>query len=500
MGAQSEKTSRARRLSGLTLAALILTAGTTAYADVFLNAYTRAQPVIEKAVDAYGGVETVTGITSIHYREDNTATQRYQSQKLGPPFDTAPGDTEIAWDRSSGNFMASFGGQFPAMQLVIGEDSQQIDMTRRVSTPPGAPIDPNTHFIHRIVPAMLAAKLYQRAQNVTWAGQTRIDGRLHDVLSIAWETGQLYMVHVDAETGLIGRYDILLTDFVIGDAIAESYFEGYKDVDGIPTPSRRWQRVGDQKSFDATLTEVRYNADVSGLFETPEGVVKVDTAPPPAAELRKLADGVWIGNGFYQNLYVEVGDFLVSVDAGGGTGVIKGDLAQLEELTGDKPLRFSVITHHHSDHTNGVDALAATGSTLITTKDNQDYLADIIRSRQVAGANATRVDRVDPKFLAIEDKHVIEAGGRRVEIYRVPNAHADDYFVAYLPKEKILYGADVFNLPPTGPVAPANENFSTFWDNFVKLGLDVETVANAHGRLGTADELRSRAETRVAAN
>jgi glyoxylase-like metal-dependent hydrolase (beta-lactamase superfamily II) len=456
MGTQFAKQSRGRWLRGLPLFTIMLTVGAVAQADVFLNAYTRAQPVIERAVDAYGGVETVTSITSIHYREDNTASQRYQSRKLGPPFDTAPGATEIAWDRSSGNFLASFGGQFPAIQLVIGEDSQQIDMTRKVSTPPGAPIDPNTHFIHRIVPAMLAAKLYQRAQNVTWTGQTKIDGRLHDVLSIAWDTGQVYMVHIDAETGLIGRYDILLTDFVVGDAIAESYFEGYEDMDGIPTPTRRWQRIGDQQSFDARIKEVRYNADVSGMFETPEGVVRLDAAPPPASELRKLADGVWIGNGFYQNLYVEVGDFLVSVDAGGGTGVVKGDLAQLDKLTGGKPLRYSVITHHHSDHTNGVDALASTGSTLVTTRDNQDYLASIIRSRQVSGANATRVDPVEPKFLAIEDKHVIEAGGRRLEIHRVPNAHADDYYVVYLPKEKILYGADVFNLGHRGQCARAD--------------------------------------------
>jgi hypothetical protein len=241
MGTQFAKQSRGRWLRGLPLFTIMLTVGAVAQADVFLNAYTRAQPVIERAVDAYGGVETVTSITSIHYREDNTASQRYQSRKLGPPFDTAPGATEIAWDRSSGNFLASFGGQFPAIQLVIGEDSQQIDMTRKVSTPPGAPIDPNTHFIHRIVPAMLAAKLYQRAQNVTWTGQTKIDGRLHDVLSIAWDTGQVYMVHIDAETGLIGRYDILLTDFVVGDAIAESYFEGYEDTTTRTSPgcSRR---------------------------------------------------------------------------------------------------------------------------------------------------------------------------------------------------------------------------------------------------------------------
>lgn len=467
-------------------------------AEVFLDAYTKAQPVIDKAVSAYGGPEKIGAIDTFHVLEKTKIQQRYQSRRLGPPFDVVEGSTDIAFDRTSGNFRASFGGPFPTMQIVRGEDSQQIDLTRMVSTPAGAPIDQNTHFINRIVPALLVNKLYQRAQNVTWAGQSRIDDRLNDVLSIAWDTGQVYMVHVDSVTGLIRRYDILANDFVAGDTIAESYFDEYETVDGIPTPMHRWQRIGGQRTYDAYVQQISFNGDVASQFDIPDGVVAVDAAPPAASDLRELAAGVWIGNGGYQNLYVDMGDYLLSVDAGGGTATVKGDLAQLESLTGGKPLRYSVITHHHSDHTAGVDALAAAGTTFITTADSRDYLTGIIRSRPTAGANATTVDPVAPKFQTVKDRDAVESATRRVEIYRVPNAHAEDYFIVYLPAERLIFGADVFNFPPNGPVGPANENFRTFWDNFSKLGLEVDTVANAHGRLGTGEELRDRAGSRVA--
>jgi glyoxylase-like metal-dependent hydrolase (beta-lactamase superfamily II) len=194
-----------------------------------------------------------------------------------------------------------------------------------------------------------------------------------------------------------------------------------------------------------------------------------------------------------------MGEYLLSVDAGGGTAVVEGELAELDKLTDGKPLKYSVITHHHSDHTNGVDALAATGSTILADESIHAYLAGIVRDRHFAGANTTRAMPAEPKLVALEEKQVIGDGGRRIEIYRVPNAHAEDYYVVYLPAEKILYGADVFNFPPTGPLPPANDNFNTFWDNFTPLGLEVETVANAHGRLGTWQELEARAQTRVAA-
>ncbi len=482
------------------VAATALQTLTEARAEVFLDAYDKAQPVISRMVEAYGGAGTIGSINTILFKEDITVFQRYQSRRLGPPFDIVPASTEIAYDKGTGNFFADFGGQFPVRQIVNGDDSVQIDMTRMVSTPPPAPIDPNTHFIHRIVPALMAARIYQRAQNVTWAGQSRINDRTHDVLSVAWDNGQVYMVHVDRETGLIRRYDILFPDFVAGDALAESYFEDYADIDGIPTPKRRWQRMAGQKTFDARLEKVVYNGDVSDMFDLPTDIPAIDPPPPPASALRELAAGVWIGNGPYQNLYVDMGDHLVSVDAGGGAAVIEGELAQLDDLTGGKPLRYSVITHHHSDHTNGVDALAASGSTLLADASIHEYLAGIVRNRHFAGANATRATPAEPKLAALMEKQVIGDGDRRIEIYRVPNAHAEDYYVVYLPAQKILYGADVFNLPPTGPVPPANDIFLTFWDNFTPLGLEVETVANAHGRLGTWEELVARAQTRVAAN
>ena len=141
----------------------------------------------------------------------------------------------------------------------------------------------------------------------------------------------------------------------------------------------------------------------------------------------------------------------------------------------------------------GVNALAATGATIVTTRGNEDYISGLVKDRKFNAANVTAVKVVEPKFELIGDKHVIESGDRRVEIYRVPNSHASDYLVVYLPSEKILYGADVFNFPATGPLVPPIEMFSTFYANFEKLGLDVETVANAHGRIGTADEMRTRA-------
>ena len=484
----------AQPVSVLATLAVAMIVPIAAAASVFLDSYTKAQPVIAKAVEAYGGAEKINGINSVYFKSETTTRQRYQSEKLGPPFDTQEGYTEIAYDQAANSLMAGGGGpNFAGSQIAKGEEGVQVDSQRKVWNENANPAVPNEHFVHRIVPALLVRKMYQRAQTVTWVGDSSFGGKTNDVLLVPWENGAVYTVHVDRATGLVSRYDILFSDFVVGDAVFESYFEDYKNVDGIPMPYQRWQKIAGQQTFDSKLTAISFNEDVSEYFETPEGYTEIDAAPPPESELRELASGVYIGNGGYQNLYIEMDDYIVSVDAGGGTGLIQGDLAQLKEKTGDKPLKYSVLTHHHNDHTVGVSALAAAGATFVTTGGNKDYIAGIVKNRELNAANVTALEVGQPKFELIDDRHVIESGDRRIEIYRVPNSHASDYLVVYLPKEKILYGADVFNFPASGPLAPPIEMFSTFYANFEKLGLDVETVANSHGRIGSVDEMRARA-------
>ena len=85
-------------------------------------------------------------------------------------------------------------------------------------------------------------------------------------------------------------------------------------------------------------------------------------------------------------------------------------------------------------------------------------------------------------------------GNRRVELYHVPNDHAQDYLVAYLPDEQILYGADVFSLPATGPAPKYNEQFGGFYESLEELGLEIDIVLNAHGRIGSIHDLHAWAE------
>jgi hypothetical protein len=60
--------------------------------------------------------------------------------------------------------------------------------------------------------------------------------------------------------------------------------------------------------------------------------------------------------------------------------------------------------------------------------------------------------------------------------------HADGLVVGYLPKEKILVYADMFNLPPADTPVPNPPVTGTmvFADNIDRLKLDVDRIMSVH--------------------
>ena len=67
--------------------------------------------------------------------------------------------------------------------------------------------------------------------------------------------------------------------------------------------------------------------------------------------------------------------------------------------------------------------------------------------------------------------------------------HSVDMLIAYLPKEKILFNADLYSPPAQGAQPPTpTPGMRTLQQNIRKLKLDVAQHAPAHGRVGTHEE------------
>jgi hypothetical protein len=80
----------------------------------------------------------------------------------------------------------------------------------------------------------------------------------------------------------------------------------------------------------------------------------------------------------------------------------------------------------------------------------------------------------------VAENYVISDGARNLHIsYVQPLAHVEGMLMAYLPKERIIVEADLFDGPPNNTSDAASA--AAFYNHVQRLGLDVATVIPIHG-------------------
>ena len=96
----------------------------------------------------------------------------------------------------------------------------------------------------------------------------------------------------------------------------------------------------------------------------------------------------------------------------------------------------------------------------------------------------------------IADKRVFEDGVHQVELYRFASPHTGEMIVAYLPKEKILFEADMLDISEGGRVVAGDDTIDLA-KQIEKLGLQIDTIIPVHGRIGTMADLGGAVTERV---
>jgi glyoxylase-like metal-dependent hydrolase (beta-lactamase superfamily II) len=149
------------------------------------------------------------------------------------------------------------------------------------------------------------------------------------------------------------------------------------------------------------------------------------------------------------------------------------------------------FSHHHDDHAGGLRPYIAEGVTVVTTPKARAFVEHVAKATHTLRPDALSRSPRTPVIETFTRKRVFTDGHMTVELHDVgPTSHVDEIVMAYLPKEKLIFQGDLIILPDRGQPAPANALTVEFAKTIERLGLDVETIAGVHGRVGTIADLR----------
>jgi glyoxylase-like metal-dependent hydrolase (beta-lactamase superfamily II) len=221
-------------------------------------------------------------------------------------------------------------------------------------------------------------------------------------------------------------------------------------------------------------------------------------AAPPVPE--KLGEGLWRTTYNYNSLIIDFKDYIMILEAGTNEVQTLAVIAEAKRLIPNKPIRYVMNTHPHSDHTAGIPTMVAEGAAIITHNNNKEFFEKALSTPRTLLTDTLAKNPKPVKVEGVGSKRVFSDGTRVVEFHHIPGApHSNGLLVAYIPKEKVLFQGD-FSLPAAG--APGNDHIKALVPVLQKLNLDFDRYINVHNSPApqTKAELMKAYEDRVKAD
>ena len=468
-----------------------------AQSNLTRDSYAKAREVLDRAVNAYGGLTKLRGIENFHLVAVGDTVHRNQSHK---PFtsDRTPYRTDVKVDFKNNRLVSKTEGGYPGGfsyhngVLIDKTEAVSFDHARKTSVArPNIPASA-LRFRYRWIPQYWVLNAVERSSRLRYLGKTQFDGRTHNAISYSNEDGAENTLYFDERTGLLSKFEGMTTDVYFGDSLAEMIYPGYREENGFQVPTGRLTKTNGELTEELRFEKLTFNnAFPTDTFKTPDGYTAVTfPAPEPAA---KYAENVYTVNaGGYNVLAVGLKDHVFVMESPGGDNASNQAIDQIKKLFPGKPIRYLAVTHHHDDHAGGVRRYIGEGVSLIALPGEKAFFEKVAQSKF----------SIDPDYLSLkprtlqievikEGRRVLTDGTTTVELIDIgPGGHTDEMLVAYLPAQKLIFQGDLLNRPANGDPATINDTTVHFARWLENSKLAVDRIIGVHGPPSTMDELR----------
>jgi glyoxylase-like metal-dependent hydrolase (beta-lactamase superfamily II) len=466
--------------------------------------YTRAQEVLRAGVAAHGGMDALRGLRTLSWTWEGNQLLRGQDRTADASNDASPTMRRYAVDVQRNRALSEVDLLLPGgyrnhnRQVVDGrqffaydvERTFQGDVINRDSTRAAVTRQMNTAADNS--PILVIRQAVSQPMSLRSMGTATLDGRPHDVITYTDTDGRQISLYFDAQTHLLSRREMLGVDWVFGDQVYAITYEDYTAVGGIQLPGRVrfWSNGVPVQDNRQVNTQVN-GALADSLFAYPAGYVEAPAGGPPV--VTKIADNAWLVDRLsgYRSVFVDTDSGVVVLEAPLSSPVSEQVIALIGQTLPDRPIRYVMVTHHHSDHAGGLRAYMARGATILVAPGSEDYIRAMATAPFTITPDALARAPRAPNVRAVSRTMTIGTGDRAVRVINVgPSAHAEPMLMAYLPTGKILFQGDLLKVFEHGAVPPGID-VNADLDRYIRQNrLDVETIIGVHGRTATMADLR----------
>ncbi|MBI4885640.1 MAG: MBL fold metallo-hydrolase [Acidobacteria bacterium] len=310
--------------------------------------------------------------------------------------------------------------------------------------------------------------------------------------------GQAFTLAIDATTKLPTRVAARADNTNLGDVVAATSFADYQDAGGLKMPARLTIKVDDFTTAEYRVTKQAVDAD-TGDLAAPADAAKapaIASVPPATVAVEQLAKGVWyLAGQSHHSVLLEFGDHLTLIETPQNDTRALAVIAKARELVPNKPLTEVINSHHHFDHSGGLRAAMSEGLTIITNQGNVALYEEIAKRPHTIVPDALAKNAKPLMVKGISEDTVLSDGTMTVNLYPFSGPHSETMLLTYLPRERLLVEADVYN---PGPVQSFAANLL---EQLKKRNLRIDRMVPLHAKVAPyAQFVKDVAAAQAAAN
>ncbi len=300
----------------------------------------------------------------------------------------------------------------------------------------------------RRIPHTFLLEVLANSSTLKYLDLRNFENREHEVIAVTLPNTKIPVsLYFDKQTNLLTKYEYTADFPGLGEAVIEYVFNGYR-----PHPKLNWFPAGHTIKINGKIWRaVRFE---QVLADSNEADAMLQLPPElegfiiPPGTVKQIAKGVYFvygAGGSFQPMFIEFKDFVLAIEApatqpspeetpvetiGDINAATDEFIARIKQTIPNKPVKYVVITHCHSDHMGGLRAFLPEGPTVLTTPGNKTFYEKFVPGLKIETFDKSRV---------------ISDGERTVELINVgANPHTEENIVVYLPQEKYMFQGDLF--------------------------------------------------------
>jgi len=237
----------------------------------------------------------------------------------------------------------------------------------------------------------------------------------------------------------------------LGDVSIETKFLDYQDQGGLKLPTHLVSTIDKWVRSDIRVSKNSINAPVNLAAPAPmRAALAAPADPPVSVTVQLVSPGVWWlnGDGNHHSVVIEFSDHLTLFEVPTSESRAKAVIEKARSLAFGKPLTDVIVSHHHFDHSAGLRTAAAEGLAIITQRGNLAFFKDLIARPHTIVPDELAMALSPPpmQIKVVDDEVKIKDDARELDLYHVKNNnHCDTLLMGWLPNERILIQADLYD-------------------------------------------------------